>query len=396
MPGPLEGLRVVDLSRILAGPYCTMMLGDMGAEVIKVEQPGSGDDTRTWGPPWVGDQSAYYLAINRNKRSLTLNLKHERARELLEQLVARSDVLIENFKAGGLAAMGLGYERLRQVNPRLVHCSITGYGPDGPYSSRPGYDFIAQGMGGIMSVTGEPDGQPMKVGVAIADLTTGMFACSSILAALRHRDRTGQGQHLDVSLLESVVAWLINVGSAYLLAGVELPRYGNAHPNIVPYRLFKARDKWFIVATGNDRQYYALCEVIGRPDLAEDTRFRFNPDRVANREALEAILADVFATRDAEDWTQALLAAGVPSGPVNSVADVFADPQVLARQMLIELRHPTLGTLKQAGFPYNFSATPAEPRRHPPLLGEHTDEVLRDLLGLGPEQIAHLRGEGAI
>jgi formyl-CoA transferase len=396
MAGPLEGLRVLDLSRILAGPYCTMMLGDMGAEVIKVEQPGSGDDTRTWGPPWVGDQSAYYLAINRNKRSLTLNLKHERARELLEQLVARSDVLIENFKAGGLAAMGLGYERLRQVNPRLVHCSITGYGPDGPYSSRPGYDFIAQGMGGIMSVTGEPDGQPMKVGVAIADLTTGMFACSSILAALRHRDRTGQGQHLDVSLLESVVAWLINVGSAYLLAGVELPRYGNAHPNIVPYRLFKARDKWFIVATGNDRQYYALCEVIGRPDLAEDTRFRFNPDRVANREALEAILADIFARRDAEDWTQALLAAGVPSGPVNSVADVFADPQVLARQMLIELRHPTLGTLKQAGFPYNFSATPAEPRRHPPLLGEHSDEVLRDLLGLGPEQIAHLRGEGAI
>ena len=396
MPGPLEGLRVVDLSRILAGPYCTMMLGDMGAEVIKVEQPGSGDDTRTWGPPWVGDQSAYYLAINRNKRSLTLNLKHERARELLEQLVARSDVLIENFKAGGLAAMGLGYERLRQVNPRLVHCSITGYGPDGPYSSRPGYDFIAQGMGGIMSVTGEPDGQPMKVGVAIADLTTGMFACSSILAALRHRDRTGQGQHLDVSLLESVVAWLINVGSAYLLAGVELPRYGNAHPNIVPYRLFKARDKWFIVATGNDRQYYALCEVIGRPDLAEDTRFRFNPDRVANREALEAVLADIFATRDAEDWTQALLAAGVPSGPVNSVADVFADPQVLARQMLIELRHPTLGTLKQAGFPYNFSATPAEPRRHPPLLGEHTDEVLSELLGLGPEQLAHLRGEGAI
>ena len=396
MPGPLAGIRVVDLSRILAGPYCTMTLGDMGAEVIKIEQPGSGDDTRTWGPPWVGGESAYYLGINRNKRSLTLNLKHERAHELLEQLVAQSDVLIENFKAGGLAAMGLGYERLRQVNPRLVHCSITGYGPDGPYSSRPGYDFIAQGMGGIMSVTGEPDGQPMKVGVAIADLTTGMFACSSILAALRHRDRTGQGQHLDVSLLESVVAWLINVGSAYLLAGVELPRYGNAHPNIVPYRLFKARDKWFIVATGNDRQYYALCEVIGRPDLAEDTRFRFNPDRVANREALEAILADVFATRDAEDWTQALLAAGVPSGPVNSVADVFADPQVLARQMLIELRHPTLGTLKQAGFPYNFSATPAEPRRHPPLLGEHTDEVLRDLLGLGPEQIAHLRGEGAI
>ena len=396
MPGPLQGVRVVDLSRILAGPYCTMMLGDLGAEVIKIEQPGSGDDTRTWGPPWVGDQSAYYLAINRNKRSVTLNLKSEAGRDLLCGLVAKSDVLIENFKAGGLAAMGLGYERLREVNPRLVHCSITGYGPDGPYAARPGYDFIAQGMGGIMSATGEPDGQPMKVGVAIADVTTGMFACTAILAALRHRDQTGQGQHIDVSLLESVVAWLINLASAYLLAGEELPRTGNAHPNIVPYRLFEARDKWFIVATGNDRQYQALCEVIGRSDLATEPRFRTNADRVAHRAELEAILAEIFPARDAEDWTQALLAVGVPSGPVNSVADVFADPQVLARQMLLEVEHPTLGTLRQAGFPFKLSETPAEPRRHPPLLGEDTEEVLRDLLDVGPAEINRLRAEGAV
>jgi len=396
MPGPLDGIRVVDLSRILAGPYCTMMLGDLGADVIKVEQPGSGDDTRTWGPPWAGDESTYYLSINRNKRSLTLNLKHERARALLLRLVADADVLIENFKVGGLEAMGLGYERLREVNSRLVHCSITGYGPDGPYAKRPGYDFIAQGMGGVMSITGEPDGQPMKVGVAIADLTTGMFSCVAILAALRHRDRTGVGQHIDCSLLESVVAWLIHHGSAYLLAGVEPPRYGNAHPNIVPYRLFEASDKWFIVATGNDRQYYALCRAIGRPDLAEDPRFLLNRDRVANRETLEPLLADIFLTRTADEWTEALLAVGVPSGPVNAVPDVFRDAQVLAREMLIEIEHPAVGRMQQAGFPFKLSETPAEARRHPPLLGEQTDEVLRELLDLTPDEVAELRREGAI
>jgi formyl-CoA transferase len=251
-------------------------------------------------------------------------------------------------------------------------------------------------MGGLMTITGEPDGQPMKVGVAVADLMTAMFAGVSILAALRHRDLTGQGQHVDVSLLESVVAWLINVGGAYLLAGQELPRYGNAHPNIVPYRLFQARDKWFIVATGNDRQYYSLCKAIGRPDLAEEPRFRFNQDRVANREELEAILAEIFITREADDWSQALLRAGVPSGPVNGLPEVFEDPQVLARQMLIELDHPTLGPLKQVGFPYKLSATPAEPRRHPPLLGEHSDDILRELLDLTPDDIARLRAEGAV
>ena len=396
MPGALQGVRVLDLSRILAGPFCTMMLGDMGAEVVKIEQPGSGDDTRTWGPPYVGSESAYYLAINRNKRSVTIDLKTEPGRKLLHQLVERSDVLIENFKTGGLARMGLGYAQLREINPRLVHCSITGYGPDGPYAERPGYDFIAQGMGGVMSLTGEPDGQPMKFGIAIADLSTGMFACISILAALHDRENTGLGQHIDVSLLESVVSLLINYGSAYLLAGEVLPRFGNAHPNIVPYRLFKARDKWFIVAVGNDRQYYALCDVVGRPDLAIDERFHYNPDRVANRELLEGMLSELFATRPAEAWTAALLAAGVPSGSVNELPDVFADPQVLARDMLIEVEHPSLGTLKQTGFPFKFSRTRAEARRHPPLLGEHTDEVLRSVLGYRQAEIERLRGEGVI
>jgi formyl-CoA transferase len=396
MPGPLEGVRVVDLSRVLAGPYCTMMLGDLGADVVKIEQPGSGDDTRAWGPPWADGQSTYYVAVNRNKRSVTLNLKSGQARDLLYKLVAQSDVLVENFKVGALEALELGYERLRQLNAGLVYCSITAFGPDGPYASWPGYDIVAQGMGGIMSITGQPDGEPTKVGVAIADLTTGMFACIAILSALRHRERTGEGQHVDLSLLESVVAWLANAGSAYLAAGALLPRSGNSHPTIVPYRLFQARDKWFILAVGNDFQYRALCKVLERPDLADDDRFRTNPDRLKNRQPLEAALSDIFASRDAASWMAALLAAGVPAGPVNTIADVFADPQVLARQMLIELEHPTVGTLRQAGFPFKFSETPAEARRHPPLLGEHTEEVLREVLDLAPAEIGRLRESGAI
>ena len=396
MAGALAGIRVIDMSRILAGPFCTMMLGDLGAEIIKIEQPGTGDDTRTWGPPFIGGQAGYYLAINRNKRSVTLNLKDERARRLLLRLVEGADVLIENFKVGGLAAMGLGYERLRQVNPRLVHCSISGFGPDGPYAQRPGYDFVAQAMGGVMSITGEPDGQPMKFGVAISDLTTGMYSCIAILAALRHRDQTGQGQHIDTSLIESTTTLLINFASTYLLTGQMLPRLGNAHPNIVPYRLFKASDKWFIVAVGNDRQFEALCGVIERPELAQDPRYRQNKDRVAHRDEVESLLTDIFAGREAAYWTQRLLEVGVPSGAVNSVADVFDDPQVLVRQMLLEMPHPTIGTLKTAGFPFKLSETPAMARRHPPLLGEHTEEVLRDLLGLDGRQIEELRSSGVV
>jgi crotonobetainyl-CoA:carnitine CoA-transferase CaiB-like acyl-CoA transferase len=396
MPGPLHGVTVVDLSRILAGPYCTMMLGDMGAEIIKIEQPGSGDDTRTWGPPWAGGESAYYLAINRNKRSLTLNLKRARARELLLRLVARADVVIDNFKVGGLDQLGLGWETLRAANPRLVHCSISGYGPDGPYAERPGYDFIAQAMGGLMSVTGEPDGPPLKLGVAAADMTTGMFACIAILAALHHRDETGEGQHLDVSLLESIVAWLANIGSSYLVAGVEGRRFGNAHPNVVPYRLFEASDKWFVVACGNDRQFAALSKIVQRPELAEDSRFTTNAGRVTNRELLEPLLVSIFTSRPAQSWIDGLLAAGVPAGPVNSVSEVFEDPQVLARQMLIELDHPTIGRLRQTGFPFKFSATPAEARLAPPLLGQHTDELLNELFGLSAEEIAALRAAGSV
>jgi formyl-CoA transferase len=396
MAGALAGIRVIDLSRILAGPFCTMMLGDLGADVIKIEQPGSGDDTRTWGPPFIGGQAGYYLAINRNKRSVTLNLKDERAKALLLRLVEGADVLIENFKVGGLAAMGLGYDRLREVNPRLVHCSISGFGPDGPYAQRPGYDFVAQAMGGAMSITGEPDGQPMKFGVAISDLTTGMYSCIAILAALRHRDETGQGQHIDTSLIESTTSLLINFASTYLLTGEMLPRLGNAHPNIVPYRLFKASDKWFIVAVGNDRQFEALCSVIERPELAQDVRYRQNKDRVARRDEVESLLSEVFAGREAAYWTERLLAVGVPSGPVNSVADVFADPQVLTRQMLLEMPHPTIGTLKTAGFPFKLGETPAEARRHPPLLGEHTAEVLRELLELPDQEIEELRAGGVV
>jgi formyl-CoA transferase len=396
MAGALAGIRVIDLSRILAGPFCTMMLGDLGAEIIKIEQPGSGDDTRTWGPPFIGGQAGYYLAINRNKRSVTLNLKDERAKELLMRLVEGADVLIENFKVGGLEAMGLGYERLRAVNPRLVHCSISGFGPDGPYAQRPGYDFVAQAMGGVMSITGEPEGQPMKFGVAISDLTTGMYSCIAILAALRHRDQTGQGQHIDTSLIESTTSLLINFASTYLLTGEMLPRLGNAHPNIVPYRLFKASDKWFIVAVGNDRQFEALCGVIGREELARDPRYRQNKDRVAHRAEMESLLTEVFAEREAAYWTERLLEVGVPSGPVNSVADVFADPQVLLRQMLLEMPHPTVGTLKTAGFPFKLSETPARANRHPPLLGEHTEEVLRELLNLADQEIAELRAGGVV
>jgi formyl-CoA transferase len=396
MPGPLQGVTVVDLSRILAGPYCTMMLGDMGAEIIKIEQPGSGDDTRTWGPPWAGGESAYYLAINRNKRSLTLNLKSARARELLLRLVARADVVIDNFKVGGLDQLGLGWETLHAANPRLVHCSISGYGPDGPYAERPGYDFIAQAMGGLMSVTGEPDRPPLKLGVAAADLTTGMFACIAILAALHHRDETGEGQHLDVSLLESIVAWLANIGSSYLVAGMEGRRFGNAHPNVVPYRLFEASDKWFVVACGNDRQFAALSRIVQCPELAEDERFTTNAGRVTNREVLEPLLVSIFTSQPAQSWIDRLLAAGVPAGPVNSVSEVFEDPQVLARQMLIELEHPTIGRLKQSGFPFKFSATPAEARLAPPLLGQHTDELLDELFGLSAEEIAVLRATGTV
>ncbi|HZT05450.1 MAG TPA: CaiB/BaiF CoA-transferase family protein [Chloroflexota bacterium] len=394
-PGPLAGVRIVDLSRVLAGPYCAMLLADLGADVIKIEEPTRGDETRTWGPPFVAGESAYFLAINRNKRSVALDLRDESARQLLFRMLRGADVAIENFKLGTMERWGLGYERLHVANPRLVYGRISGYGPDGPYADRPGYDLIAEGMGGIMSVTGEPDGEPMKVGVAIADVTTGLYLCSAILAALHARETSGVGQRVDVSLLESVVGWLVNLGSNYLAAGSRPRRLGNAHPSIVPYQVFRARDRHFTLAVGNDGQFAALCEIVGEPSLAADARFATNEARVANRDELIGLLSERFAQRDAAYWVGALLARGVPSGPINEIPDVFADPQVLHRRMVEEVEHPTIGKLKLAGIPFKLSETPATVRRAPPLLGQHTDEVLAEL-GLGRDEIDRLRTRGAI
>jgi len=396
MPGPLSDLKVVDLTRVLAGPYLTMMLGDMGADVVKIEQPGSGDDTRRWGPPFVKGESTYYLAVNRNKRSVTLNLKHPRARELLLDMVRDADILVENFKVGTMERLGVGYEGvLREINPRLVYCSVTGYGRTGPYAERPGYDYMGQAMGGIMSVTGAPDGEPMKYGVAIADLTTAMTGCATILAAIHHRHRAGTGQRVDLSLLETVVGWLIHLATDYFATGQLPPRIGNGHSSIVPYQVFKARDRHFAFGALNDRQFRDFAHVLGHAEWPDDPRFRTNPDRVANRAALVPLIERALPERSAGEWVDALLAVGVPAGPVNSVAEVFADPQVLARDMLLDVPHPLLGSVKMAGIPYKLGDTPADVRRHPPLLGEHTDEVL-GALGVEAGELARLRAEGAI
>ncbi len=394
---PLSDVKVLDLSRVLAGPYCSMMLGDMGADVIKVERPKAGDDTRHWGPPEAGGEAAYYLCVNRNKRSITVDLKTEEGREIIRRLAARSDVLIENYKVGTLPKMGLGYEDLKAVNPGLVYCSITGFGQNGPYKDKPGYDFMIQGMGGIMSITGDPEGPPMKVGVAIVDITAGLFACSAILAALRHRDRTGRGQFIDIALLDAVVAWLANVGSNYLVSGQVPKRYGNAHPNIVPYEPFKTKDGTYIaLAVGNDRQWKDFCRLAGLEHLADDPRFATNPQRVIHREELIPLVAEAMLQKTAEEWLQALDALKIPCGPINTLDKVFSDPQVLAREMVAEVPHPTAGSVKLVASPMKFSETSCEIQRHPPLLGEHTEEILREELGYSEEAVQELRENGVI
>ena len=393
--GPLSDIRVLDLSRVLAGPYCAMMLGDMGADVIKVEQPGSGDDTRRWGPPFAEGESAYYLSVNRNKRSITLNLKEPEGQDVLRRLIAQSDVLVENFKQGTLERLGFGFDEVHQWHPKLIYCSISGFGADGPYSSRPGYDIAAQAMGGLMSITGAPDGEPLKAGLPLADLTTGMFACSAVLAAMHHRERTGQGQHVECSLFESIVALLINVATGYLMTGEPPQRFGNAHPNLVPYQLFRTRDGSVIAGAGNDRQFTNLCDVLGVPELAADARFRTNPDRVMNRTELIPALQAAFETRDSEEWVQRLLGAGVMAAPILGVDQVFSHQQALHRDMRMSLEHPSIGKLEVPGIPYKLNATPASGRSAPPLLGEHTDDVLREL-GLSAEQIDALRKSNAI
>ena len=399
----LEGVRVVDLTRALAGPYGTLMLGDLGADVIKVEQPGRGDESRGWGPPFVGEpygpfpgESAYFIAANRNKRSITVNLKSPQGQEVVRRLASVSDALVENFRTGVLDEMGLGYEDLHRLNPRLVYCSISGYGRTGPYAERPGYDFIIQAEGGMMGITGPEEGPPCRVGVPIVDITAGMFAATAILAALRARDLTGEGQLVDISLLDTQVALLANVASNYLVGGAPPRRLGNAHPNIAPYEAFRARDRWFALAAANERQWSTLCDAIGRPDLTEDARFKTNGARVANRPALLEVLNEAFATRDAGEWLAALQEAGLPCGPINTVPDAFAHPQAAARNLVLETEHPTAGTVRLTGFPYKLSHTPASVRRPPPLLGQHTEEVLAGLLGYTATEVADLREQGII
>lgn len=392
----LDDILVIDLTRILAGPYCTMMLADYGAEVIKIEQPGSGDGTRQWGPPWVGDQSAYFLSVNRNKKSMTLNLKSADGRSILRRLIQQADVVIENFKVGTMAKMGLDYETLAADNPGLIYCAITGYGQTGPYRDRPGYDFMIQAQGGIMSITGEADGAPHKVGVAIVDITAGMFACNGILAALHHRSKTGRGQMVDVALLDSQIGWLANVAHNYFATGETPRRYGNGHANIVPYQTFDAADKPLALAVGNDAQFERLCTLQERPDLWQDGRYQTNAGRVAHRAELVAELAVAFAKRPCAEWLDLLLAAGIPAGPVNDIATILQDPQVAARQMVQPVAHPTLGEVQVLGPVAKLSETPAQVQTAPPLLGVDTTAVLSQRLGLSEDEIGRLRIEYVI
>ena len=404
MTGPLDGLRIFDLTRILAGPTCTQLLGDLGAEVIKVERPGVGDETRKWGPPYVKDaagsdtgESAYYLSSNRNKRSIAIDIARPAGQQLARRLIAGCDLVVENFKVGDMAKYGLAYRDLKDEFPRLIYCSITGFGQTGPYAPRAGYDLLAQGLGGIMSVTGEADRPPMKVGVGIADIMCGMYATVAILAALRHRDRSGEGQYIDLGLLDSQVAWLVNVGLNYLTSGEVPQRVGNEHPNIVPYNVMPAADGFFILAVGNDGQFAKFCTFAGAPELAADPRFVTNDARVRNRVELYALLPELTRRKRQAEWVEGLAGLGVPCSPVNTVDQVFADPQVRARGMQIALPHPLAGTgtVDLIGNPIKLSATPVSYRRPPPTLGQHTDEVLREF-GLGDADIAALKAAGAI
>jgi formyl-CoA transferase len=396
LPGPLDGVRVLDLTRVVAGPYCSMFLGDLGAEVVKVEQPGTGDDTRGWGPPFAGGESAYYLCINRNKKSLALDLKSPRAVELLRELAKVADVIIENFRPGTMERLGLSEKELRQLNPRLIYASLTGFGTDGPMSDWPGYDLIVQAWGGLMSITGTPDGEPVKVGVAIIDLVAGLMLGKAITAALFAREKIGVGQRIDTSLLEAEVASLINVGSNYLIGGKIPTRWGNAHPNIVPYQNFKTADGYLVIGVASEVIWKRFCQAIGRTELTDDARFANNSKRVENRAALIALLSEVFLQRNNETWFKSLTEAAVPCAPVQTVDQVFQAPQVLHRDMLLEVEHPTAGTVRMAGIPVKFSVTPASVRLPPPLLGEHSGEILKSWLGMNAESIDELKREKVI
>ena len=407
MAGPLSHIKVLDLSRVLAAPWTGQNLADLGAEVIKIERPKNGDDSRAFGPPWLKDasgkdttESAYFLAANRGKKSITINLSVAAGQALVRKLAAQCDVLLENYKYGDLARYGLGYDDLKAVNPGLVYCSVTGFGQTGPYRERPGYDFMIQGMGGLMSITGErddlPGGGPQRVGVPIVDIMTGMYASIAVCAALAHRERTGAGQHLDLALLDTQVAFLANQAMNYLASGEVPGRLGNAHPNIVPYQTFGTRDGAIILACGNDNLFKRFCEAAGCEHLARDPQFATNGKRVENRAVLVPLLNAIFAERTTREWVELLEAAGVPNGPINNIDQVFAEPQLVARGMKIELDHPLAGRVPLVASPMRFSGTPLEFRRAPPTLGQHTDEILRGMLGMSAADIAQLRADGVI
>jgi len=393
----LEDVRVIDLTRVLAGPYCTMMLGDLGADIIKIEVPGRGDDTRHWGPPFTkGGESAYYLSANRNKRSLTLNLKSEQGLEILKKLIAKGDVLVDNFKVGTLSRWGLDYDTLQQIRPGLIYCTVTGYGYTGPYRYRPGYDLIVQATGGFMSITGPENGDPSRAGVAIADISTGMFAANAILAALYSRERTGDGQRIDMSLLDCQVALLSYAATNYFVSGSITERLGNAHPNIVPYQSFKARDIHFVLAIGNDKQWETFCKVVNRNELINDDKFSTNAARVTNRKLLVGKLNRLFTTQNAKYWVDIFDEVGLASGPINEMDKVFENEQVKSREMYIELPHPIDNKVSILNSPIKIPTAPATIHKAPPTLGEHTEEILQEMIGIDGDTIAKLRDKGVL
>lgn len=396
MAGPLEGIRVIDLTRILAGPYCAMMLGDMGAEIIKIENPDGGDDTRSWGPPFLNGVSAYFLSINRNKKSLTLNLKDERGKALLRDLIRKGDVMVENFRPGALEKLGFSWEEIRRVNPRMIFASLSGFGQTGPRRSEPGFDVVIQGEGGVMSITGDPDGPPTKVGASIADITAGMLAAQGVMLALYHREKTGVGQMVDVSMLDGQVALLAYHANGYFATGRVPPRRGNRHPSITPYETYSCGDGYFNLGVGNDSLWRRFCDAMGLASLKEDPRFAVNKDRVNNREELQRILDAFFAEKTVEETIEALREAGVPCGPINDIGQALSEPQVLAREMVVDVDAPVAGPTKVTGVPIKLSETPGAVRTPPPALGQHTDEVLEAVLGMDEAQRIALREAGVV
>ncbi|MFX1291260.1 MAG: CaiB/BaiF CoA transferase family protein [Promethearchaeota archaeon] len=395
MVRPLEGIKVLDLSRALAGPYCTMMLADMGAEVIKLEMPGSGDDSRAWGPPFQEGESAYFISVNRNKKSMTLNLKKERSTEIVHNLIKQSDVIVENFRPGTMEKLGLSYTEIKEINPKIIYCSISGFGQDGPYRLLPGMDQVLQGMGGLMSITGEPNGPPIKVGVAVADIAGGMFAAYGIMVALFYRQKTGKGQKIDNSLLDNQVAWLTYQAGSFFVSG-EIPKpLGSGHPVIVPYQAFKAKDTYFNLAVGNDQLWEKFCKAVGLEEIMNDPKYATNSMRVRNREEVVKIIENLICTKEAAEWLNILTKAGVPCGPIYTMDKLFSDPQVLHRKMVQELDHPKTGKIKVTGVPLKLSDTPGEILTAPPVLGQHTKDILLDL-GYNEKDIGEMYKENII